>query len=30
MVRFAGGAHVDLDRHGATEEALKFLDELPD
>ena len=25
MVRFPGGEHVDLDRHGATDEALKFL-----
>ena len=27
MVRFAGGAHVDLDRHGAIDAALKFLAE---
>lgn len=27
MVRFAGGAHVDLDRHGAIDAALKFLSE---
>lgn len=27
MVRFPGGEHVDLDRHGAAEEALKFLAE---
>jgi uncharacterized protein len=27
MVRFPGGAHVDLDRHGAMEAALKFLEE---
>jgi len=27
MVRFAGGQHVDLDRHGAMEAALKFLSE---
>jgi fermentation-respiration switch protein FrsA (DUF1100 family) len=25
MVRFPGGQHVDLDRHGAADEALKFL-----
>ncbi|MGB9365923.1 MAG: alpha/beta fold hydrolase [Xanthobacteraceae bacterium] len=25
MVRFAGGEHVDLDRHGATDAVLKFL-----
>jgi fermentation-respiration switch protein FrsA (DUF1100 family) len=25
MVRFAGGEHVDLDRHGALDAALKFL-----
>jgi len=30
MVRFAGGEHVDLDRLGATDEALKFLSETPD
>jgi fermentation-respiration switch protein FrsA (DUF1100 family) len=30
MVRFAGGEHVDLDRHGAMDEALKFLSETPD
>jgi fermentation-respiration switch protein FrsA (DUF1100 family) len=29
MVRFAGGAHVDLDRHGAMDAALKFLAEPP-
>ena len=28
MVRFAGGQHVDLDRHGATDAALKFLGEI--
>jgi fermentation-respiration switch protein FrsA (DUF1100 family) len=27
MVRFAGGDHVDLDRHGAMDAALKFLQE---
>jgi hypothetical protein len=27
MVRFAGGEHVDLERHGATEAALTFLAE---
>jgi hypothetical protein len=27
MVRFAGGEHVDLDRHGAVDAALKFLAE---
>jgi uncharacterized protein len=27
LVRFAGGEHVDLDRHGAADEALKFLAE---
>jgi len=27
MVRFAGGEHVDLDRHGAIDAALKFLAE---
>jgi len=29
MVRFAGGQHVDLDRHGAVDAALKFLAETP-
>ena len=28
MVRFAGGQHVDLDRHGAMDAALKFLGEI--
>jgi pimeloyl-ACP methyl ester carboxylesterase len=27
MARFAGGEHVDLDRHGAIDAALKFLAE---
>jgi hypothetical protein len=27
MVRFAGGEHVDLDRHGALDAALEFLAE---
>ena len=27
LVRFAGGEHVDLDRHGAADVALKFLAE---
>jgi fermentation-respiration switch protein FrsA (DUF1100 family) len=27
MVRFPGGDHVDLDRHGAMDAALKFLGE---
>ena len=27
MVRFTDGWHVDLDRHGAADAALKFLDE---
>ena len=27
MVRFPGGDHVDLDRHGAIDAALKFLAE---
>ena len=30
MVRFAGGEHVDLDRHGAIDAALKFLAEPPE
>ncbi|MEJ0078540.1 MAG: alpha/beta hydrolase [Alphaproteobacteria bacterium] len=30
MVRYANGWHVDLDRHGATDEALKFLGVLPE
>jgi len=30
MVRFAGGEHVDLDRHGALDAALKFLAEPTD
>ena len=29
LVRFAGGEHVDLDRHGAADVALKFLAEIP-
>ena len=28
LVRFAGGHHVDLDRHGAIDAALKFLGEI--